>query len=415
MKDTKQQWFKEAKYGLFIHWGLYSILAGEWKGRETESIGEWIMCNFDIPVEEYEKLAAEFNPVNWNADELVRRAKEDWGMKYIVITTKHHDGFALYDSACSDYNVVKATPFKRDIIKELQLACEKYDVKLGFYYSQAQDWHDPDGYMARHDNSQKNFRDYLERKCKPQLAELLTNYGDVCLIWFDTPMTMTEEESQELFDFVKSYQPNCLVSGRIGNNLGEYMSTGDNFIPLMPYDGDWEVPATLNDTWGFKKNDHNWKPAEKITDLLLKINSRGGNYLLNIGPDALGNVPQPSIDILNQVGTFVKNNADAIYGTKAVPCPIYDLDWVTITGKPHKLFLNVTKPVRRCHISNINNTVKRAYMLETGEELEFSTATLSSPTGNLNVVLPEEYKTRSYYTICLEIEEETLVNRDLDW
>lgn len=415
MKDTKQQWFKEAKYGLFIHWGLYSVLAGEWKGQEVEGIGEWIMNRFRIPVEEYRPLAKQFNPVYFNADELVRRAKEDWGMKYIVITTKHHDGFAMYDSQCSDYNIVKATPFGRDILKELQLACEKYDMKLGFYYSQAQDWDDPDGYYAGMDNSKKDFRAYLERKCKPQLRELLTNYGDVALIWFDTPMQMTEEESQELFDLVKSIQPNCLVSGRIGNHLGEYMSTGDNFIPLQPYAGDWEVPATLNDTWGFKKNDHNWKEADHILRLLLKINSRGGNYLLNIGPTALGDVPEDSIRILNQVGDFVKKNAEAIYATKAIPAPVYDMEWVTITGRPHKLYLNVIKPTRRVHITAFDNHVTHAYLVETGEDLEFQIGGPTSPTGHITVKIPEEYKTKAFYTIGLDIEEETLVNKDLDW
>ena len=241
------------------------------------------------------------------------------------------------------------------------------------------------------------------------------NYGDIALIWFDTPMQMTQEESQELFDYVKSFQPNCLVSGRIGNNLGEYMSTGDNFIPLQPYAGDWEVPATLNDTWGFKKNDHNWKSPEHILNLLLKINSRGGNYLLNIGPDAKGNVPQASIDILNEVGDFVKKNSEAIYGTKAIPAPVYDLDWVIITGRPHKLYLNVIKPTKRVHIAAMDNKVTRAYLLETGEELEFRIGGPTRATGNVTVMIPEEYKEKKFYTIALDIEEETLVNQDLDW
>ena len=224
MKDTKQQWFKDAKFGLFIHWGLYALLAGEYNGRKTDRIAEWIMNDLDIPVEEYEKLASQFNPVEFDAEMIVRKAKE-WGMKYIVFTSKHHEGFAMWDSKCSDYNVVKATPYGRDIVRQFREACDKYDMKLGFYYSQAQDWHDPDGYIHRKDNSKKNYRAYLERKCFPQLRELLTEYGDVALIWFDTPMGTTKEESQEMVDLVKSLQPNCIVSGRIGNELGEYMTT----------------------------------------------------------------------------------------------------------------------------------------------------------------------------------------------
>ena len=169
MKDTKQQWFKEAKFGLFIHWGLYSLLAGEYKGKKTDHIAEWIMNYLDIPVEEYEQLAKKFDPVNFDAEKIVKMAK-DWGMRYIVFTSKHHEGFAMYHSQCSSYNSVDATPCKRDILKELQLACEKYDMKLGLYYSQAQDWHDPDGYMAKKDNSGKNYRAYLDRKCLPQAA-----------------------------------------------------------------------------------------------------------------------------------------------------------------------------------------------------------------------------------------------------
>ena len=191
MKDTKQKWFKDAKYGLFIHWGLYSILAGEYRGTKTDRIAEWIENDLNIPVEEYRKLAEQFNPTGFHADDFVKRAKEQWGMKYIVLTAKHHEGFAMYDSKVSDFNVVKATPYGKDILKELQVACEKHDVKMGLYYSQAQDWDDPNGYMHRKDNSGKDFQKYLDEKCKPQIKELLENYGDICLIWFDTPMGIT--------------------------------------------------------------------------------------------------------------------------------------------------------------------------------------------------------------------------------
>lgn len=220
IKDTKMPWFKEGKFGLFIHWGLYSLLGGVYKGETTRGVAEWIMDTLQIPVSEYEKLAEEFNPVNFDADEIVRKAKE-WGMKYVVFTSKHHEGFAMYDSKVSDYNVVKATPCHRDILKELQNACEKYDMKLGLYYSQAQDWHEPNGLAAGRDNSHKDYQYYLDHKVKPQLKELLTNYGKIALIWFDTPLSTTKEQSRELFDTIKSIQPDCIVSGRIGNDLGE--------------------------------------------------------------------------------------------------------------------------------------------------------------------------------------------------
>ena len=249
MKDTKQQWFKEAKFGLFIHFGLYALLAGEYKGQKTENIAEWIMNDLDIPAEEYEKLAQQFNPVNFDPKMIVSKAKS-WGMRYIVLTSKHHEGFAMYDSKCSSYNIMN-TPYGRDLLKELKDECDRQGMKMGLYYSQAQDWDDPDGYMARRDNSKKNFRRYLDEKCIPQLKEILTQYGDIALIWFDTPMGTTPEESRELVDVVKSIQPNCIVSGRIGNGLGEYMTTADNFIPRLPFEGDWEAPSTINETWGY--------------------------------------------------------------------------------------------------------------------------------------------------------------------
>ncbi|MCI9212320.1 MAG: hypothetical protein HFH17_04700 [Ruminococcus sp.] len=405
MQDTKQQWFKEAKFGLFIHWGLYALLAGEYNGKKTDRIAEWIMNDLDIPAEEYEKLAAQFNPVEFDADGIVRKAKE-WGMKYIVFTSKHHEGFAMWDSKCSDYNVVKATPYGRDIVRQFREACDRHGMKLGFYYSQAQDWHDPDGYMHRKDNSGKNYRAYLERKCFPQLRELLTEYGEVALIWFDTPMGTTREESQEMVDLVKSLQPNCIVSGRIGNGLGEYMTTGDNFIPRLPYEGDWEVPATLNDTWGFNKDDHNWKDAEEIIHLLVKINSRGGNYLLNIGPEASGHVPEESIKILDEVGKYVNENEEAIFGTKRVGIYAYELDWGMLTRKDHKLYVHVFKPRRRVELLNIGNRITGAYLVADKRPLEFETGATCEGCSSIEVEVPEEYFDRKNYSICLEMEEE---------
>lgn len=404
MKDTKQQWFKDAKFGLFIHWGLYSILAGEYNGKKTDRIAEWIMNHLDIPVSEYEKLAGQFNPVNFNAEEIVKKAKS-WGMKYIVFTSKHHEGFAMYDSKCSDYNVVKATPYKKDILRQLKDACDKYDMKLGLYYSQAQDWHDPDGLMYLKDNSHKDYQQYLDTKVKPQLTEILTEYGDIALIWFDTPMGTTPEQSKSLVDLVKSLQPDCIVSGRIGNELGEYMTTGDNFIPRLPYEGDWELPATLNDTWGFNKDDHNWKNPDDIIRLLLKVTSRGGNYLLNIGPDATGHVPDRSIAILDEVGKYVQDNADSIFGTRRVDLYAYELEWAQFTQKDYKLFVHVLAPRRRIELLNVGNKVKSAYLVSNGQELEYECSVTCEGAGVIEVEVPEELWDEKNYCVCLETEE----------
>ena len=404
MKDTKQQWFKDAKFGLFIHWGLYSILAGEYKGQKTDRIAEWIMNDLNIPAEEYEKLAGAFNPLEFDAEKIVKKAKE-WGMRYIVFTAKHHEGFAMYHSRCSKYNVVDATPFGRDVLKELELACDKYDMKLGLYYSQAQDWHDQDGFQFRKDDSGKDYQAYLDRKCMPQLREILTDYGKIALIWFDTPMDTTIEQGQAMIDLVKSLQPECIISGRIGNQMGEYMTTGDNFIPRLPYEGDWELPATLNDTWGFNKYDHNWKNPDDIIRLLLKINSRGGNYLLNIGPDSLGLVPEECIKILDTVGQYVRENADAIFDTRRVDIYAYELEWAQFTRKDYKLFVHILAPKVRIELMNVGNQIKRAYLLKDGTEMEFKNLVCCEGDSMIEVELPEYLHNQKNYCICLETEE----------
>lgn len=408
MKDTKQKWFKEAKYGLFIHWGLYSMLAGEYKGKKTDRIAEWIMNYLDIPVEEYENLAKDFNPVEWDADKLVQRAKE-WGMKYVVVTSKHHDGFAMYHSAVSPYNIVDATPFKRDIVAELAQACKKYGLKFGLYYSQAQDWHDPNGFRYWNENNHKDFQYYLDHKCIPQVEELLSNYGEIALLWFDTPMKMTFEQSKSLVDTVKRIQPNCVISGRIGNGLGDYMTTGDNFIPSQPYLGDWEVPATLNDTWGFNKYDTNWKTPDDILNLFVRINARGGNYLLNIGPDGLGRIPQDSITLLDSVATYVNTNSKALFKTKAVVGNPYELDYGILTHSPYTIFVHVLfKGKYRIELLNIGNEIKSAVLLETGESLKFISFNACEGNTIIEIELPMKYQYKTGFCVELKTKEQEI-------
>ncbi len=323
-QDEKMKWFREAKFGLFIHWGLYAVPAGTWKGQQIQGIGEWIMNRAKIPVKEYEQLAGQFNPVKFNAEEWVQMA-EDAGMKYIVITSKHHDGFAMYGSKVTKYNIVDATPFKRDPLKELAAACAKHNIRFGFYYSQAQDWHEPGGAGNTWDfppDAEKDksgaYDQYLRSKAEPQVKELLTNYGPVCLIWFDTPRMMTPERGQRFIDIVHTLQPACLIDGRLGS-AGDYRSMGDNAIPNQVVSGDWEVPATLNRTWGYKSYDNDWKTPEDLTFKLVDIVSKGGNYLLNVGPTAEGLIPQPSQDNLRAVGRWLKVNGESIYGAGTTP------------------------------------------------------------------------------------------------
>jgi alpha-L-fucosidase len=319
-QDAKMQWFRQAKFGLFIHWGLYAIPAGEWKGQPIAGIGEWIMNRAKIPVAEYSQLAKQFNPVKFDADAWVQMA-QDAGMKYLVITSKHHDGFAMYHSLVSNYNVYDATPWHRDPLKELAAACARHGIRFGFYYSQAQDWHEPNGAGNTWDfgpDDKKDFDQYLRGKAEPQVKELLTNYGPICLIWFDTPRMMSGDRSQRFIDIAHSLQPATLIDGRLGA-AGDYRSMGDNAIPNTVVEGDWEVPATINHTWGFKKDDTDWKSPADITFKLVDIVSKGGNYLLNVGPTSEGVIPQASQDNLRAVGRWLKVNGESIYGAGVTP------------------------------------------------------------------------------------------------
>lgn len=321
LEDNKK-WFKEARMGMMIHWGLYSILGGEWRNQRVRAIGEWAMHCCRIPIKEYEALTKIFNPIYFNAEEWVKLAK-DAGMEYMVVTSKHHDGFCLFKSEVDNYNSVCSTPFGRDIIAEIAEACYKHDMKLGLYYSQCLDWHEKHGggYTKVHyhecrdekclfgntwdfpDNQSKDYSICFENKTKPQLKEILTKYGDLCLIWFDTPMEeQTLEQSKELYDMVKKYQPSCLINTRLGNGLGDYYSCADNKIPEEYTDDLIESPITLNGTWGYKSFDNDWKSSDEVLDILGRCNSKGANLLLNVGPDHLGRIPAPAVDILRDVG-----------------------------------------------------------------------------------------------------------------
>ena len=250
-KMTSKEWFKQAKFGLFIHWGLYSVIGGEWKGKRTVGYGDWAQQVFRIPIKEYERLATIFNPTYFDAEEWVKLAKNA-GMQYIVFTAKHHEGFAMFHSKVDKFNIVDATPFKRDVVKELAEACYKYGLKFGVYYSQEIDWHERNGggwtrgetasagnivkcYWVNNwdfpEDDKKDFSQYFNEKSKLQVKELLTNYGELSILWFDTPHTIKLEQSKELFEMVKKYQPNCLMNSRIGNGMGDFRSMKDNQIP----------------------------------------------------------------------------------------------------------------------------------------------------------------------------------------
>jgi alpha-L-fucosidase len=415
-KEARLKWFHEAKYGLFINWGLYSIPAGEWKGKPIGGIGEWIMHNARIPVKEYEQLAKQFNPAKFNADEWAQLAV-DAGMKYLVFDCKHHDGFALFRSAVTNYNCYDATPWKRDPFKELQAACEKRGIKLCFYYSQATDWHEPNGANNNWDfppNDKKDFDQYLRDKSFPQVRELLSNYGPIGLIWFDVPTLMTPERSKRLAEFVHSIQPDVLINSRLGpGGYHDYQSRGDNEIPGTVTPGAWETAATINDTWGFKKDDHKWKTPEDICFKLVDIVSKGGNYLLNVGPDGDGLIPQPSQDILLKVGAWLKVNGEAIYGAGRTPfgeelkgsawrCTTRALSSgseqiATLQGE--KLYIHFFQwPGAKFELPGVKARIKRACLLANpGQALPFTQAD-----ERVTVELPVQATNPIATVLCLE-------------
>ena len=376
--DTRLDWWREAKFGMFIHWGLYAAPAGHWKGYDIPGIGEWIMYNAEIPISEYEKLADSFNPVKFDADEWVSLAKRA-GLKYITITAKHHDGFCIFKSTQTDFNIVDATPFRRDPLKELADACARHDLKLCFYYSQTQDWHHPDGDGNDwdYDADEQDFEAYIDSYVIPQVKELLTNYGPVGLIWFDTPKHISEDQSKRLLDAVHSTQPECLVCGRLGNALGDYASAGDNKIPAEAVEGDWETPATINDTWGFKTNDHNWKSKEDLIRKLIDIVSKGGNYLLNVGPTAEGVIPGPSVERLEAMGAWLEKNGDSIYDT--VPGPVQGVSWCRSTQRENTVFLQIFDWPEGGAIDLPGLTPKAARILSSGENLSIDGSTIHGP------------------------------------
>ena len=332
-------WFRDSRFAMFIHWGAYSRLAGRWDGKNYYGISEWIMNRARIPVAQYEKAAAEFNPVRFNATEWVKLAKAA-GMRHIMITAKHHDGFAMFRSAVSKYNIADWTPFGRDPLKELAEACRAEGLRLGFYYSQTQDWHEAGAVGNDWDfREPRDFAGYLEAKAVPQVRELLKGYGPLAAIWFDTPGPITPGQSRMLVDMVHQAQPQCMVNSRIGNDLGDYVTLGDSEIPRLPRAGLWESVDTHNDSWGYAGFDLNYKSPAEVIERLVRVVSRGGVYMLNVGPDGEGRIPETSARVLTEVGNWVRAHSAAIHG--AGPTPFGPLPWGEATTHGNTVYLHV--------------------------------------------------------------------------
>ena len=341
--ESRMDWFRQAKFGMFIHWGVYSMAAGEWNGETDHA--EWLQLTAKIPLAEYTEYAKDFNPKKFDADRWVKIVK-DAGMQYLVITSKHHDGFAMFDSACSDHNVVDGTAFKRDPLKELSQACARHGIRFCVYYSLGRDWQDPDVPTGRGEKKgfrsnlidfpkedEKVFARYFQRKVKPQVRELLTDFGPIGIFWFDTYGLISKEESTELKQIIRELQPDCIINARIGHKLGDY-KVSEQEIPADGSFEPWESCMTMNKHWSYNRADDQWKTTKKLLHNLIDIVSKGGNFLLNVGPTGEGEIPEPSVDRLVEIGAWLKTNGEAVYGCG--PTPFGEELKTKATGKSSK-------------------------------------------------------------------------------
>ena len=398
-------WWHEAKFGMFIHWGVYSLYGGVYNGhQQARGDAAWILNRCKIPVAEYRETARQFNPINYDPEAWVKMAK-DAGMKYLIITAKHHDGFALFGSKASNWNVVDATVYGKDLLKPLAEACRKQGIKLGFYYSQAVDWTNPgasaarrlmqegwpnpdsariDKYTKEHDGHwdpvqlTSTFDEYIDRVAVPQVKELLTNYGDVSVLWWDYATQMKTVEGSEKLQKLLALQPKIITNDRLHPDFHGDTRTPEQAIPDRDaVDGqNWETCMTMGNSWGYKKNDNSWKSSESLIRNLVKIASRGGNYLLNIGPKPDGTFPEESIQRLKEIGRWMTVNGEAIYGTQA--SPLDKLAWGECTKKEVKnntmLYLSVFDWPKdgQLLIPGLHNKVVSVKLLATGARLKAS-------------------------------------------
>ena len=412
-RDARMAWWREAKFGMFVHWGVYSVVGGKYKGQDLPNSAEWMMARGKIPIAEYEKYAEQFNPVKFDADEFVARAKRA-GMKYIVITAKHHDGFAMFDSKAGDYNVVDKTPFGRDIMKELADACEEQDIKFGFYYSQAQDWHHPGGFGNGWDKTIERVSsdEYVMNKAVPEVEQLMTEYGPVGIFWWDTPRKMSKESFDALHSLTH-LQKETITNDRLGDDYpGDYKTFERNLPQQAPAGKDWEVCMPISGSWGYKIGDNNFKSTTQLIQNLVTIASMGGNYLLNVSPTGEGTLLPPALERLEEIGEWMDINGESIYGTNAGP--LVNLDWGKSTLKEADgkttLYLHVFDWPEdgKLIVPGLKNAIEKAWLLDGGDELETDTTE-----AGLSISVPSDAPDAHATVIALHVTGEMDVEPQL--
>jgi alpha-L-fucosidase len=376
----KSRLFDESNFGMFIHMGIFSHLGGNWNGKTYYGIGEWIMNNrmANIPVDEYKAIAKEYNPEKFDAKEIVRIAKSA-GMKYIIISSKHHDGFAMFDSKADPFNIVQATPFAKDPMKELSQECRRQGLGFGFYYSHNQDWTAPGGTrgpLTFADGRKATFDDYFYGKCLPQVIEICTNYGQIDFIWFDTPGDMKKELIEELVETVNKLQPKAMLCSRVGYGYGDYLSQGDMEVPVRNIPGLWETCDTNNDSWSYAWYDTNFKNSKELLNRLVSTVGRGGTYLLNVGPDGQGVVPSVGVKFLEEVGVWLRKYPQVVYNAGSSPWG-HAQPWGDATTNGNSLYLTVFDwpGDGKLYLPGLKSKIDKAFLLydNKSKPINFST------------------------------------------
>ncbi len=425
-KEERLKWWREVRFGMFIHWGLYSLPGGEWKGKEVGGYAEHLMRKEQITRKEYLELASQFNPVKFDAEQWVKSAKAA-GMHYFIVTAKHHDGFAMYPSAVSDFNIFEKTPFKRDPMAELAEACKRHGLKFGFYYSHAFDWEHPDApgndweynnpggdkllfggrdWFIPHPELIPKAQRYVDQKAIPQIVELLTNYQPD-ILWFDTPHKLPLSENLRILKAIRKVAPDVVINGRLvrttKENFGDYLNTADRPAEFFPVTGDWEAIPTTNESYGYSKYDNSHKPASHFIELLSKGVSRGGNLLMNIGPKGDGSFDSKDQRILDSMAVWMAKYESSIYKANQSPLPIQS--WGSVTRKDNQLFLHVNRKTKSNTIllGGFESEFDRVYLMNDKSKKALKTKRLKA--GELIIHLPKSYTNSTNTVLVLDVVE----------